>query len=49
MNIEGDASELKTGMNCQAEIMIEHLEDAVYVAQTLMEVLDAYSLRGCSF
>ena len=25
------------------------LEDAEYVAQTLMEVLDAYSLRGCSF
>lgn len=39
--IEGDASELKTGMNCQAEIMIEHLEDAVYVP-----IQSIYSVKG---
>lgn len=41
VSIEGDASELKTGMNCQAEIMIEHLEDAVYVP-----VQSIYSVEG---
>lgn len=41
VTIEGDASELKTGMNCQAEIMIEHLEDAVYVP-----LQSVYSVQG---
>lgn len=41
VTIEGDAAELKTGMNCQAEIMIEHIENAVYVP-----VQCIYSVKG---
>lgn len=41
ITIDGDASDLKTGMNCQAEIMIERLEDAVYVP-----IQSIYSVKG---
>ncbi len=41
VTIDGDASALRTGMNCQAEIMVEHLEDAVYVP-----VQSIYSVKG---
>lgn len=53
INLDGELSELRTGMSCQAEILVENIADAIYVPlQSVVRVGSqprVYLLKGGQF